>query len=340
MCVCVLKAILLTAFSIFACNSNLIGNFHENLISKIFYILKIIKFLFLSLSFFKNRNIIDNASFFFFLLKFIFSRYHSLTLPFVRVDWWFVSYRHRPRTLFGGKKGERNRGNARVYVRSCVSVCIDVCKIIRKSNAYMRNRIGDEGMEQRDSDKPIKTYDLLNEFAFCANIQTSRKMIFDVDFFSIARDAIDPTRDILLSLPVVLKRERTALERIRERYAIYCVTLHVIVIVIVVVVVVVDLFLEFLSGVIATLGQLKTRVPTVGVYISSKVLIKGYIMEVIVGRRVQIELWVLIPEDVLFNFSMYLRLERLGFDVSQWTVGDHHLNKHNLYWHHDSRIQK
>lgn len=97
---------------------------------------------------------------------------------------------------------------------------------------------------------------------------------------------------------------------------IYCVTLHVIVVVVIVLLlllhrllcVVVDLFLEFLSGVIATLGQLKTRVPTVGVYVSSKVLIKGRVMEVIVGRRVQIGVWAFFPGDVLFNFSIYLRL--------------------------------
>lgn len=120
-------------------------------------------------------------------------------------------------------------------------------------------------------------------------------------FFNPATQSILHTRDLLLSLPVALKRGRAALERIWERYAIYCVTLHVIIIVVVVrrssslslssfsSPVVVDLFLEFLSGVIATLGQLKTRVPTVGVYISSKVLIEERVMEVIVGRRVQIE---------------------------------------------------
>ena len=135
-----------------------------------------------------------------------------------------------------------------------------------------------------------------------------------ISFRSRGTHSILHARDLLLSLPVALKRGRVVLERIWERYAIYCVTLHVIVVVVVVVIVVflllvvVDLFLEFLSGVITTLGQLKTRVPTVGVDISSKVLIKGRVMEVIVGRRVQIGLRALFQEDVLFNFSMYLRL--------------------------------
>lgn len=91
-------------------------------------------------------------------------------------------------------------------------------------------------------------------------------MIFNVaainDFFLIACDAIDfrPSRSIIVASCSSAKKGEDR-ERIRERYAIYCVTLHVII------VVVVYLFLEFLSGIITTLGQLKTRVPTgQGVY--------------------------------------------------------------------------
>lgn len=185
------------------------------------------------------------------------------------------------------------------HARTHVSIRIDVCKIIRVRVANTRDGIasgtrtgsgrgagGERGGGGRINRLKLMTY--VSESAFCATVQRLRTMILDngdnIDFFrSCAAQSILHVGNLLLSLPVVLKRGRMVLERIRERYAIYCVTLHVIIIV-------VDLFLEFLSDVTATLGQLKTRVPTVGAYIMSKVLIKGRVMEVIVGRRVQIGL--------------------------------------------------
>lgn len=184
--------------------------------------------------------------------------------------------------------------------RTHVSLCIDVCKIIRVGVArHTRDRITSVTREGgRDTGIRINRLKLttyVSESAFRADIQRLRGMIFDVAtsiFFRSRDDTIDPnTPAIYYYASGSAKEEKGeggSRERIRERYAIYCVTLHVIVVVIVVlllclllVVVVVDLFLEFLSGVIATLGQLKTRVPTVGVYVSSKVLIKERVMEVI-----------------------------------------------------------
>lgn len=106
---------------------------------------------------------------------------------------------------------------------------------------------------------PIKTYDLRKRICLKSQWQKC------ISRFRAHNRSCTPARSYYCHFRR-RKKKRGGWEiwRIWEWYAIYirhCVTLHVIVVILLV-----DLFLEFLSGVIATLGQLKTRVPTVGVY--------------------------------------------------------------------------
>lgn len=149
-----------------------------------------------------------------------------LTFLIVHADRWFISYNQASTYDVAWREGETEETRERVSVR------IDVCKIIHVGAAHeTESRRGRE----RGQINRLKLMTYVSESAFCANIQWFCR-IFDMAIFSIAHDIINPTRlQVIIAVSDSAKEGEAVLDRIGERYAIYCVTLHVIIIIVVVI---------------------------------------------------------------------------------------------------------